>query len=142
MALLGINGLATRGEGFLPQLLRNRRRPPAEEGLPFSYWREAVDLYLASPIECGTQVYFAGRADRGLIKIGMATDLRDRLRKLRKQAGERIELLAVTTGGRHLEYLYQQMFDEERISLEWFRRSDRVLAEIAGLAPAAPEARA
>lgn len=139
-AILEMNGSTARKDWFLSQLLRNRRRPSAEEGLPFSYWREAVDLYLASPIECGMQVYFAGRTDRGLVKIGMATDLRDRLRKLRKQAGERIEFLAITTGGRHLEYLYHQLFEKERASLEWFRRSDRVEAEIARLTGGAAHA--
>lgn len=118
------------------QILLRRRAHDEDDATAYAFWRADVDAELADPCERKSQVYFAGKRDRGLIKIGFAQDIPNRLRKLRKQAGADLVMLATVPGGRVLESLYHQMFAAERVGLEWFRRSPLLTAEFSRLARA------
>lgn len=115
------------------QILRRRHRRDVEDATAYDEWRENVDRELSDPCVRGSFVYFAGKVDRGLIKIGYAKDIPNRLRKLRRQARAQLVMLATVPGGRNLECLYHHMFAAERVGLEWFRRSPLLTAEIARL---------
>lgn len=84
---------------------------------------------MAKPDYAGSVVYFIG-AHRGLIKIGVAKDVRARLRALQTGSGVRLTLLATAPGSYALERHYHRMFDHLRAHGEWFHRHPSLAAEI------------
>jgi hypothetical protein len=77
----------------------------------------------------GSVVYFIG-AYRGLIKIGVARDVRARLRTLQTGSGVPLTLLTAVPGSFALERHYHARFAAYRRHGEWFERHPTLLAEI------------
>ena len=79
-------------------------------------------------------VYFVQAAPGGLIKIGTAIDLDDRLYTLRRMSPVPLDLLASGGGGRNREAELHRRFRHLREHGEWFRPGDELLTFVAGLA--------
>ncbi len=82
-------------------------------------------------------VYFIA-GDSGPIKIGMASDIRRRLRELQRGSPVKLAVLAATEGGGLIECWYHQRFASHRLHGEWFERPPDILAEIDRLNTATP----
>lgn len=78
-------------------------------------------------------VYAAARSD-GLIKLGFSRNPRRRLFELRKIYNE-VVMLGVMAGNDRDELRVHRMFFADRVSGEWFRKSDALKEFIASLAP-------
>lgn len=74
-------------------------------------------------------VYFI-QAHCGAIKIGVANDIKKRLRVLQSGHPHELTLLAVTQGGVGMEGTYHWRFRAHRIRGEWFEPHADILAEI------------
>jgi hypothetical protein len=74
-------------------------------------------------------VYFLG-ADNGLVKIGFASNFRDRYSKLNCGSPLPLYPLAITHGGRVEEREYHERFKEWRRHGEWFELTDKLEEEI------------
>lgn len=74
-------------------------------------------------------VYFIQSAT-GDIKIGMAVDVKARLKGLQTAHPVKLELLASTGGGREQEKAYHTQFADHRLHGEWFAPHPDILAEI------------
>ncbi|MGK2908549.1 MAG: GIY-YIG nuclease family protein [Sphingobium sp.] len=74
-------------------------------------------------------VYFVA-ADDGPIKIGMACDVKRRLRELRTKTKMDLKVLATVGGSSFREGAYHQRFACHRTQGEWFSRHPEILAEI------------
>lgn len=85
-----------------------------------------TDWQLRQPVAgCGTQVYFVQRHQA--VKIGYATDVRDRMKAIAAGSGiipgmvaGPVKLLASFPGGRDREKSLHRRFAELRIGGEWF----------------------
>lgn len=69
-------------------------------------------------------VYFIADIDRTKVKIGIAKDVKRRLRALQKMSSTGLSLLAVMPGGRPKEIELHERFAELRSHGEWFHLSD------------------
>ena len=77
--------------------------------------------------------YFISPKKGGPIKIGYATSVRNRLSNMNTSSPVELEILAVAPGGAFRERAYHFQFGNLRKRGEWFRRSPRLMAEIARL---------
>lgn len=73
-------------------------------------------------------VYFIGTED-GPVKIGLTTNVRQRLESLQTASPIKLELLAYCDGDRWLEQRYHDFFAPHRLQGEWFGRGDNALAQ-------------
>jgi hypothetical protein len=73
-------------------------------------------------------VYFIASAD--LIKIGYSNDVQQRVKGVISMLREGGEFLGCMPGGRDLEKHFHQIFADDRVYGEWFKRSERLLAVI------------
>lgn len=78
-------------------------------------------------------VYFVQAADGGLIKIGIANDLRSRLKSLQAQCPVPLRCLAALPGYRELEIELHDRFSAHRRHGEWFEPAPELLELIDGL---------
>ncbi|RSU57578.1 hypothetical protein DAH51_09925 [Sphingobium yanoikuyae] len=90
-----------------------------------------------SLIEQTIHVYFIG-GDRGLVKIGIAKDVRRRLHSLQIGNPAPLRLLASVAGNAALEAHYHRTFADTRVRGEWFRRSAAMTKEINRIAALRP----
>lgn len=127
--------------------LRERSHDLAAGDLPAAV-EEAVDLLAAAndvaiffeePKRYGERralapgyVYFVG-AEEGLIKIGFATKVKDRLASLQTGSPVRLMVLATRPGCITQETAYHQQFAAYRVHGEWFERSPAIMSEIESL---------
>ncbi len=79
-------------------------------------------------------VYFATRASDNAIKIGMTSNLKRRLRDLRKEHKEEITLLASMPGDTKKEFSLHERFKTSRLDGEWFARTPELLGFLARFA--------
>lgn len=77
------------------------------------------------------RIYFAQRSD-GQIKIGIATDVGQRMRDLATGAGQ-LKVLAVQLGDHGTEAELHRRFDELRADGEWFFPGRSLMAYIAAM---------
>ncbi|MFT8276099.1 GIY-YIG nuclease family protein [Kerstersia gyiorum] len=82
--------------------------------------------------EGGAYVYFIKRQD-GLIKIGYSHNPKARLSQLKQQHQCDMEILAATVGARELEKSLHDRFSSCRVSGEWFRPADDLMAHISSI---------
>lgn len=82
-------------------------------------------------------VYFVQEPLSGAIKIGIARDMAQRMITLQTSHPHRLKLLGHCPGGVKLEKQLHAEFDADRLEGEWFKVSDRLLARISELVPAA-----
>lgn len=74
-------------------------------------------------------VYFI-QTTEGQIKIGMASNITERMQILQIGHPSKLELLVYTPGGRDKEKAYHRQFSAHRLSGEWFNPHSEILAEI------------
>jgi hypothetical protein len=72
-------------------------------------------------------IYFIQSGDDGPIKIGLASDVRERLRALQTAHHEKLTLLGVSSGDRKEERLLHIRFAQLRGIGEWFRPARELL---------------
>ena len=84
---------------------------------------------------CGV-CYFVGHKDDGLVKIGFATNLRNRISNMQSNSPIDLTVLATADGGPFRERAYHFQFDEHRVRGEWFARVPEIEAEVARLSAA------
>jgi len=89
---------------------------------------------ISSPV---AHVYFIG-ADRALVKIGIARNVRKRLWSLQTGYPAKLRLLASVAGNETLERRYHAMFADTHVHGEWFRRSAAMTKEINRIAALRP----
>lgn len=77
-------------------------------------------------------VYFIAAGERGPIKIGIATDVRSRMRSHQCSNPTELLLLRAVPGGRWLEACLHEWFAPWRIRGEWFAPCAPLLRLIAG----------
>lgn len=75
-------------------------------------------------------VYFLANPETHAIKIGHATDPRERLHRLQVGCPSTLQLLGVIPGGRTRERALHRAWRHFRLRGEWFRAEPRLLAEI------------
>lgn len=73
-------------------------------------------------------LYFIGSQD-GPVKIGVTTNLAQRLEHLQTASPVRLEVLAATEADTWLEREYHRFFNHCRLHGEWFDRSDNLLEQ-------------
>lgn len=64
------------------------------------------------------------------VKIGIAGDVNRRLKKMQMGCPYELKVLAVIPGGAHMEKELHVRFLADRVTGEWFKRSDALLAAI------------
>ena len=74
-------------------------------------------------------VYFIGSSD-GFIKIGITSDIVERLRNFQVCTPHELTVLASFDGDSYQEWEYHQRFADHRVRGEWFRSHPDILAEI------------
>jgi hypothetical protein len=79
-----------------------------------------------------TNVYFLRAATTGLIKVGRAADVRDRMYRLQTGSSEALELMGQIpdTSGGLMERAIHRRFADDRVRGEWFNPSPGLLAYI------------
>lgn len=78
-------------------------------------------------------VYFIQAGESGPIKIGSSSSPTDRLKTLQVASPERLRMLLVVDGGAHVEQALHHHFGSTRMSSEWFRPTNGLLAMIESL---------
>jgi hypothetical protein len=81
------------------------------------------------PARPDERVYFIG-PDHGPVKIGLTTNVSQRLDHLQTGSPYELKVLAVVPAGRSLERAYHDSFDRHRLRGEWFERAPDILDEI------------
>lgn len=76
------------------------------------------------------RVYFIQQGETGAIKIGFSRNVKGRLVSLQASHSEPLRLLAEAPGGRRQESGLHERFHTARISGEWFRPTEELLAYI------------
>lgn len=76
-------------------------------------------------------VYFVQALDVGLIKIGLAKNIRKRLSGLDSQSAVALTFLGYVPGGRAVELELHARFGSHRVRGEWFHPVEELLALIA-----------
>lgn len=71
-------------------------------------------------------VYYIGARQVRRVKIGVTTDLRARLHKLRAQSIDALEVLAMEWGGHGEERLRHEVFSDMRRHGEWFEWTEEI----------------
>ena len=84
---------------------------------------------LADSGEDDRTCYFIG-GDEGPVKIGYATNPKNRLQELRCAHWIELRILATATGGIYRERYYHIIFENWRMRGEWFERCPEIEAEI------------
>lgn len=84
-------------------------------------------------LRSAARVYFV-QSMTGEIKIGMATNIKSRLKSLQTANPSKLVLLAHVHGGPPQERAYHRQFAAHRLHGEWFSPHPDILAEIARLA--------
>lgn len=79
------------------------------------------------------KVYFIQVGENGPIKIGITFSVRKRLSNLQTSVHEKLRCLAWCPGGEHTEEMLHERFWHLRISGEWFKPDQAILAIIEGL---------
>jgi T5orf172 domain len=85
-------------------------------------------------------IYFVEAIGVNAIKIGIATNLDDRMEGLRGGCPTPIKMLLSIRGTSLAERRLHKFFDEERLHSEWFVGSDRLRSFIASLSTLDPKA--
>jgi Meiotically up-regulated gene 113 len=75
-------------------------------------------------------IYFIQNERTRLIKIGFSGDVYGRMRALQNETPDHLDLLAITNGDREEEIRFHKQFAVDRVTGEWFRPSDQLLAII------------
>lgn len=75
-------------------------------------------------------VYFVQRESDGAIKIGYSARLHYRLYNLKSVAGEALKILSIFDGGQQAEKEMHALFDNFRLSGEWFEPRREILEYI------------
>lgn len=83
----------------------------------------------ARPQNKAATVYFAQRAD-GLIKIGFASNVCERMKQISPVAGSAMNVLATTGGGSKEEKRLHKLFAASHCHGEWFHPSLEVLEHV------------
>jgi hypothetical protein len=100
------------------------------------YCRRADEARAIAPPErtpTSSVVYFIRSGHSGPIKIGIASDVKARLRTLQCASPEALAVLATTPGSLELERQLHVQFQHLRKSGEWFNAAPELLEFIAGL---------
>lgn len=120
------------GEWVKQSAIDERDRLIAAERAAF--WRPRTlttqDRALADGLTDGQRVYFIQAGKRGPIKIGVARNIRKRLDALQTASPYRLRLRASVFGDERTEAAYHRMFDEHRMSGEWFKPARAIRTEI------------
>ena len=94
-------------------------------------WEASRSIFTAfKPAKPEERVYFIG-PEGGPIKIGITTNVGQRLESLQTGSPVKLKVHAVARAGRSLERAYHRYFDERRLSGEWFELNKDLEAEIA-----------
>lgn len=81
-------------------------------------------------------VYFVEAGDTGIIKIGKADNLDQRLKQMQPYCPHPLKVLAVAPGGLGAEGRIHERFGKHRLHGEWFRLTDQLRILIAHVAKA------
>lgn len=115
---------------------RRRERSAGWKGytLTAAEWDRLHPPRIAAPVEWRNErkpqkLYFI-QALSGPIKIGIAADLKARLKTLQTAHFEPLTLIAAVDGGGRLEREYHARFAQHRLVGEWFTPAPDILAEI------------
>lgn len=76
----------------------------------------------------GSDLYFILNPSLGIIKIGIAADVKSRLSGLECSCGVPLEVLRVVKGGAELETPLHDIFGASRLMGEWFHPTEELLA--------------
>jgi uncharacterized protein (UPF0335 family) len=76
-------------------------------------------------------VYFIAFRDVGRVKIGVSSDVASRIADIEKNVGEECEIIAIVPGNRQAEMHAHDHHKAWRVSGEWYRLCDDLLASIA-----------
>jgi hypothetical protein len=74
-----------------------------------------------------SNVYFIQQGNGGPVKIGLTTNIENRLKELQQGNPNKLYVLHTTTGGQNLERHLHKMFSNHRIKNEWFTLADEIL---------------
>lgn len=78
-----------------------------------------------------SQIYFIQNKETGLVKIGYASDVRQRFGAVQSASGSKLELLAHFPGGKPEEQALHEKLAAHRIRGEWFAPAPAVMACVA-----------
>lgn len=86
------------------------------------------------PAKIPTDLYFVQTecAERH-IKIGIASNMKDRLSTMQTHCPYQIKLIKLVPGGAHMEKELHIRFAQDKLVGEWFRRSEELLSVIDSL---------
>lgn len=68
-----------------------------------------------------TVVYFIGSIEFGYVKIGMTSEIKQRLKQVQILCPFDVEILKIVDGGRHIEDKYHKQFSNLNTRGEWFK---------------------
>lgn len=91
-----------------------------------------ISRYKPSAVPCDLYFIETQCAERH-IKIGVASNIKQRLSTLQTHCPYKLVLLKLVPGAAHMEKQLHLQFSADRLSGEWFRRSDQLLAVIESL---------
>lgn len=72
-------------------------------------------------------IYFVQAGLSGPIKIGVTTDIKNRLSQLQTGNPENLRLLALHLGDRHLEKALHRYFAPHQVKSEWFMPNEELV---------------
>lgn len=116
----------------IPDEVRVRLRTPEEMAAreQAERVRRAVEVPRPTRVTAKPHVYFVQQGDSGAIKIGCSKDPTKRLATLQCGHSEHLRMLTCAPGTQQQERALHDRFAHLRVSGEWFRPGDDLLAYI------------